>query len=172
MTCNPHTSPANSSATKELQPCGRHQGGPHVAGHDATGVTLSAVPGRQESPTCDPDPPHANVQATRRVRHTLSLGHVPFPAVDPKLGHQLLPPTQHESAATVRHPPLQHSQHHLQRQPVPYPGAYSVHLAQHWPALVHAQSAARTPTTVQATAPTDGSMTVTTAATTNWHDLS
>ena len=143
-----------------------------MAGHDATRVTLNAVPGQQESPTCDPDPPHANVQATRRVRHTLSLGHMPCPAVDPKLAHQLLPPTQYKSAAAVRHPPLQHSQHHLQRQPVPYPGAYSVHLAQHWPALVHAQSAARTPTTVQATAPTDGSMTVTTAATTNWHDLS
>ena len=110
--------------------------------------------------------PHANVQLTRHADHNPWPWHVPNLATCPKQSYplQLLKP--HKSTATKAYLPLQHSQH-LQRQPVPYPGAYSVHLAQHWPIQVHAQSVARTLITAQANAPTYGSMMVNSSAITN-----
>ena len=118
------------------------------------------------SPTCNPRLPHANVQLTRHVDHNPWPWYVPILVTCPKQSYllQLLKP--HKSTATKAYLPLQHSQH-LQPHPVPYPGTYLVHLAQHWPIQVHAQSAARTLITAQANAPTYSSMMVNSSATTN-----
>ena len=166
MTCSLHTSLANNSIAREPQPCGTIQDAQRVDSYDAIAIALCAMPHQQGSLKCNPGLPHANAQLTHHADHNPWPWHAPNLATCPKQSYplQLLKP--HESTATKECLPLQHSQH-LQRQPVPYPGAYSVHLAQHWSVQVHAQSAARTLITTQANAPTYGSTMVNSSAITN-----
>ena len=172
MTCNLHTSHANNTSTRELPPCDRVQDAQHVDDHGATASAPYAMHRQQGSPTCNPGPPRASVQPSRHAGHNPSPWHAPNRAMRPKQSYQPQLPMQHESTATRVHLPQQQSQQHLQRQPVPYPGAYSVHLAQRWPDQVRVQSVARTLTIAPATAPTSGSTTVNSSAITNWHDQS
>ena len=130
---------------------------------DATATAPYVKNHQQGSPTCNPGLPHTNVQLTRHVNHNPWTQHVPNPATCPKQSYQLQLLMLHKSTATKAYLPLQHSQH-LQRQLVPYPGANSVHLAQHWSIQVCAQSSARTQITAQANAPTYGSMMVNSSA--------
>ena len=166
MTCSLHTSLASNSITRKPQPRGTIQDAQHLDGYDATAIDLCAMPHQQGAPTCNPGFPHANVQQIHHADHNPWPWHAPILVMYPKQSYplQLLKP--HKSTATKAYLLLQHSQH-LQCQLVPYLGAYSVHLAQHWPIQVHAQSAARTLITAQANAPTYGSTMVNSSATTN-----
>ena len=163
MTCSLHISLASNSITREPQPCGTIQDAQRVDSHDATETALCTMPHQQGSPTCNPGLPHMNVQWTRHADHNPWTWHMPNLVKCPKQSYplQLLKP--HESTATNAYLPLQHLQH-LQCQPVPYLGAYSVHLAQHWPIQVCAQSSARTQITAQANAPIYGSTMVNSSA--------
>ena len=163
MTCNQHTNLASNNVTKEPQPCDTIQDAQHVDGHDATTTAPYVKLHQQELLMCNPGLPHVNVQLTRHANHNPWPWHVPILATCPKQSYQLQLLKPHKSTATKVYPPLQHSQH-LQRQPVPYPGAYSVHLAQHWIVQVHAQSLARTLITAQANALTYNSTMVNSSA--------
>ena len=163
MTCSLHTSHAINSVTKEPQPCGTTQDAQRVDGHDATTTARYAKPHQQVSPTHNPVLPHVNVQLTRHADHNPWPWHMPNLATCPKQSYPLQLLKLHESTATKAYLPLQHSRH-LQHQPVPYPGAYSVLLAQHWSIQVRAQSAARTLITAQANTPTYSLMIVNSSA--------
>ena len=166
MTCSLHTSHASNNITKELQPCGTIQDAQHVENNDTITEAPYAKPHQQGSPMCNPGLLHTNVQLTRHADHNPWPWHAPNPATYPKQSYLLQLLKLYESTETEIYLPLQHSQH-LQRQPVPYPGAYLVHLAQCWTVQVHAQSVARTRITVQANAPTYNSTMVISSAITN-----